>query len=550
MLRGVLRRLTGHHPAEEGTPARVVEPPRRRDWAALPALAPSGQWGAIGASHAGRFSRGVAAGVQPHLQLAPLGHHVSPEGPRGRTVGIVRLPQHERTGGIAGLPTLGPHRAHRNSAEKAPDPPPAAAPPIFAPMPSVPVLRAPTVRDHSEPPARVARTPDRPPNLPIRPLGVSREAVPSGDAGGASRPAAAAASVPERPASGRRDTPSSPPPEQPRQPEPAKPTAPRPRPGLRPAIASVPPTARPITPGRSGPTPAAGGGVSVARGVQRFMSSGEETPSQPATRGPVTAQRSAIDRTMPPVPARPLPARRSGDDPQRASADSSRRLARPAGGSDVRTWPVGRASAGPQAIVPTEPPAVPVMWNRSGSTTSRPPAAGEGHSPVGPSPGAGPRPKTRVRGVSRGAERAHSAERPADDVGAMPPALGPAPPSAPSRTLHAPTRPTIQRMTSPSPSDRTQQEVRLPTPELRLLRAPSVAALLRQPEPAVGSMSRQADEAAPAAPAPAAPAERATADPQTDLDVVFHKLYPRVRDELRWELRVQRERAGLLVDPR
>jgi hypothetical protein len=63
-------------------------------------------------------------------------------------------------------------------------------------------------------------------------------------------------------------------------------------------------------------------------------------------------------------------------------------------------------------------------------------------------------------------------------------------------------------------------------------------------------MSRQADEAAPAAPAPAAPAERATADPQTDLDVVFHKLYPRVRDELRWELRVQRERAGLLVDPR
>ncbi|WP_157041988.1 hypothetical protein [Nitriliruptor alkaliphilus] len=33
------------------------------------------------------------------------------------------------------------------------------------------------------------------------------------------------------------------------------------------------------------------------------------------------------------------------------------------------------------------------------------------------------------------------------------------------------------------------------------------------------------------------------------VEQVFHELYPRVRDELRWELRVQRERAGLLSDP-
>ncbi|MBW3578944.1 MAG: hypothetical protein KY462_14625 [Actinobacteria bacterium] len=33
------------------------------------------------------------------------------------------------------------------------------------------------------------------------------------------------------------------------------------------------------------------------------------------------------------------------------------------------------------------------------------------------------------------------------------------------------------------------------------------------------------------------------------LDRIFHELYPRVRDELRWELRVQRERVGLLSDP-
>jgi hypothetical protein len=36
---------------------------------------------------------------------------------------------------------------------------------------------------------------------------------------------------------------------------------------------------------------------------------------------------------------------------------------------------------------------------------------------------------------------------------------------------------------------------------------------------------------------------------EPDVDALFAELYPRVRDELRWELRVQRERAGLLADP-
>jgi hypothetical protein len=34
-----------------------------------------------------------------------------------------------------------------------------------------------------------------------------------------------------------------------------------------------------------------------------------------------------------------------------------------------------------------------------------------------------------------------------------------------------------------------------------------------------------------------------------DPEELFRVLYPRVRDELRWELLVQRERAGLLGDP-
>jgi hypothetical protein len=46
-----------------------------------------------------------------------------------------------------------------------------------------------------------------------------------------------------------------------------------------------------------------------------------------------------------------------------------------------------------------------------------------------------------------------------------------------------------------------------------------------------------------AAPEPAPPA------PAPDAEQLFHQLYPRVRDELRWELLVQRERIGLLSDP-
>lgn len=53
--------------------------------------------------------------------------------------------------------------------------------------------------------------------------------------------------------------------------------------------------------------------------------------------------------------------------------------------------------------------------------------------------------------------------------------------------------------------------------------------------------------------APAAPtADRPEVEPgggDVDREELFRELYPRVRDELRWELRVQRERAGLLADP-
>ncbi|MDX1620634.1 MAG: hypothetical protein R3320_06575 [Nitriliruptorales bacterium] len=62
--------------------------------------------------------------------------------------------------------------------------------------------------------------------------------------------------------------------------------------------------------------------------------------------------------------------------------------------------------------------------------------------------------------------------------------------------------------------------------------------------PTTGASSPPADEATAATAAgPESPAEPA------DVDGLFRELYPRVRDELRWELRVQRERAGLLSDP-
>lgn len=51
---------------------------------------------------------------------------------------------------------------------------------------------------------------------------------------------------------------------------------------------------------------------------------------------------------------------------------------------------------------------------------------------------------------------------------------------------------------------------------------------------------------------PASEAPVSEGDPETavpDVNALFRKLYPRVRDELRWDLRIQRERAGMLSDP-
>lgn len=55
---------------------------------------------------------------------------------------------------------------------------------------------------------------------------------------------------------------------------------------------------------------------------------------------------------------------------------------------------------------------------------------------------------------------------------------------------------------------------------------------------------------APAAPIATGPeVEPGGGGGDVDREELFRELYPRVRDELRWELRVQRERAGLLADP-
>lgn len=45
-------------------------------------------------------------------------------------------------------------------------------------------------------------------------------------------------------------------------------------------------------------------------------------------------------------------------------------------------------------------------------------------------------------------------------------------------------------------------------------------------------------------------AQPATSEaPEVDAGKLFDELYPRMLDEIRWDLRVQRERAGLLGDP-
>lgn len=61
------------------------------------------------------------------------------------------------------------------------------------------------------------------------------------------------------------------------------------------------------------------------------------------------------------------------------------------------------------------------------------------------------------------------------------------------------------------------------------------------------TVARQASTSTDTGSAPAATS--ADGQDSADADRLFRELYPRVRDELRWELRAQRERAGLLADP-
>lgn len=42
---------------------------------------------------------------------------------------------------------------------------------------------------------------------------------------------------------------------------------------------------------------------------------------------------------------------------------------------------------------------------------------------------------------------------------------------------------------------------------------------------------------------------RRLSEDRQEIAVLVDRLYPQLRDELRWELRAQRERAGLLADP-
>src|SRR5690606_23536897 len=72
--------------------------------------------------------------------------------------------------------------------------------------------------------------------------------------------------------------------------------------------------------------------------------------------------------------------------------------------------------------------------------------------------------------------------------------------------------------------------------------------------PALPPIQRAVTEADADAPTTPAPATATTAAPRTvqteeEINQLFQRLYPRVRDELRWDLRIQRERAGLLADP-
>lgn len=354
--------------------------------------------------------------------------------------------------------------------------------------------------------------------------------------------------------------------------------------GLGAPMSSLPPSARPyFGPNAEPAITGHGRNDAIAQGMARLHRS--TTPSQVPATTPVAdpAPRPRYrtrpgsgpgpDRTRPPVVARRV-----------ESAPAIRPVARDVDGAIPTLLPLASRRealvAGPDdepaedgdvevATLPATSP-VPVRWQHTSAVEPSPTwPISSGHGAKGPGPVGAP----SAPSVHRSADRAATAQAPARPVGAVSTAgrapargqpvssataaasgphdhgLGDLPLSFDGHPLVEQLQ--VSRAAESQPPSRPDGGSELP------LVAPRPLAVQRHEDPGTPSLSpttashtvevqRRAEEPAPAAPAPAAPAEPSN---DTQVNEMFERLYPRVRDELRWDLRIQRERAGMLADP-
>lgn len=370
--------------------------------------------------------------------------------------------------------------------------------------------------------------------------------------------------------------------------------------GIGEPLRSLPPSARPAGSGQARvgrSVTGRGRREAVSRGLQRWATSPEpaEEAASPGGSGPGSGEAATTSGRPrrrqpagPPVVAASLPAvHRTVEDPPGPVA--------PTVGSTPlveRDDPPGPRREPDRDQGPVEAAPVPVRWRDVAPVTGT-----DTPAPAGSAPGTSGGPAERG-GSPRGSPAVMRAAR-ATPTTAGPTPAGPTPggagPASPLRSgartsddQHrggdtAGPRGPVQRSNGARASDgRSGEGSRLPLPQLpRILRRlngssdqPASAASSDDPAPTpptpptngeapasagppnLPPVHRQAE--APAGDAPAAggagddpAAEEPAGDAETSegADALFRKLYPRVRDELRWELRVQRERAGMLSDP-
>jgi len=363
----------------------------------------------------------------------------------------------------------------------------------------------------------------------------------------------------------------------------------RPPSGVGPSLPGLPASARPVTRAqRHAGTSVTGRGRqdAIAKGLEHLLPTLRSGHSDAVTvEWPMVRPAAPVappDPTGPPVVARRLPPRSGHVAVQRAAAVAPLVGGRlPLAALDRTPARSGPADgAGPEDGAPGEqhrdgPPVVPVRWQVTDNTdpaATIPPSL-PATVPSDPGPGAA---RSTATGLSQTSSspggrvsRQAASARPPDAPPALRPTVAPSPAAVPLRRRRdEPTWPT----TSPGVS-RTAEHVApaegLPLPRFpALLRAvddvvlpsPTTAPAAAGPVAGPVGATRPGGRPAPppvqreteAGPAPATEGAETTpagGDATTDVNAIFRKLYPRVRDELRWELRVQRERAGMLSDP-